>query len=189
MPLKMTDKFVFFWKEWPSNFKKTRFIHEIGSRTLVFTSSEQAFQFEKAAHFGDEEIEGLILDSDSPQAALILGNRVRNFDADSWDRVRRHVMYKVVLDKYSQDMDLLAMLTDPVFDGKEFIEASPHDTFWGIGMDASDPDINDDGKWKGSNQLGKILTQVRYELIERMRNASDKAKNSIWNPENANVQQ
>lgn len=45
------------------------------------------------------------------------------------------------------------------------VEASPFDRKWGIGMDASNAAASDPSKWRGKNLLGKILTEVREELL------------------------
>lgn len=49
---------------------------------------------------------------------------------------------------------------------KILAEASPYDTIWGIGLEASHPDVTCPEKWKGKNLLGKNLMQVRTELRE-----------------------
>lgn len=48
---------------------------------------------------------------------------------------------------------------------KIFVEASPYDKIWGIGMDASHPDACTPAKWKGLNLLGKSITTVRNKLF------------------------
>jgi predicted NAD-dependent protein-ADP-ribosyltransferase YbiA (DUF1768 family) len=45
------------------------------------------------------------------------------------------------------------------------VEASPHDTIWGIGMHATDPDAYMPGRWKGSNMLGIALMTVRARVL------------------------
>lgn len=42
--------------------------------------------------------------------------------------------------------------------------ASPYDTIWGIGMEASDPNSTSPAKWNGKNLLGKALMRVRDAL-------------------------
>ena len=45
------------------------------------------------------------------------------------------------------------------------VEASPYDTIWGIGLDAEDPQAIDRNQWRGMNLLGRILTNVREQII------------------------
>ena len=61
-----------------------------------------------------------------------------------------------------------AKILDPAFDGKEFVEASPTDRNWGIGFSQVDaPD--DESKWLGQNLLGKVITQVRDEILHDLK--------------------
>ena len=57
--------------------------------------------------------------------------------------------------------DLREKLLDPKFDGKTFVEASPYDRIWGVGLAQDDPAIDDERNWKGRNLLGKAITEVR----------------------------
>ena len=43
---------------------------------------------------------------------------------------------------------------------KELIEASPRDSFWGVGVSLGNKDLRNRSKW-GMNHLGKILMEVR----------------------------
>lgn len=47
---------------------------------------------------------------------------------------------------------------------KILAEASPYDTIWGIGLEASDFDSTHPDRWPGKNLLGKVLMRVREEL-------------------------
>jgi ribA/ribD-fused uncharacterized protein len=99
------------------------------------------------------------------------GRWVKNYDDKKWDLVRYSFMYEVNLCKYQQDKRLQEKLLDPKFDGKTFVEASPTDRIWGIGLGENDPNIDDETNWKGKNLLGEAITAVRKTII------SDKADN------------
>lgn len=45
-------------------------------------------------------------------------------------------------------------------------EATPRSPLWGIGLDLSDPLINNRNTWRGKNSLGYLLTDVRNHIME-----------------------
>jgi ribA/ribD-fused uncharacterized protein len=49
---------------------------------------------------------------------------------------------------------------------REIGEANPRDKFWGIGTSADTADAKNPKKWKGQNQLGKMLMKLRNEFKE-----------------------
>ena len=49
---------------------------------------------------------------------------------------------------------------------KEIVEATRHDTIWGIGLSTYDPRAKDKSHWRGENLLGQCLTSVRDELMK-----------------------
>ena len=44
------------------------------------------------------------------------------------------------------------------------VEASPYDNYWGVGCSLNDPDLWVPTKWKGTNTLGKMLSELRDNL-------------------------
>lgn len=160
--MKVTDKYVFFWKEHPfCNFTKCKIStddYELDDDT-EFTSSEQLFMWYKAKFFGDEETAKKILKSTSPEEARKLGRTVKNYDDRTWDKERVGFMYRAVWSKFLQNKILRKKLCDPKYDGKHFVEAAYYDRIWGIGYNENDALDNEDN-W-GRNELGKILDEVR----------------------------
>ena len=166
--MKITDKYVFFWKENPfCNF--TKCVIKYDGKT--FTSSEQLFMWMKADFFGDDHIASAILRASSPEEARSLGRKVKNYDDSEWDKVRVDYMYQAVKLKFLWSIDLKNKLCDHKYDGKQFVEAAYYDRIWGIGYNEKDALITPEYKW-GRNELGKILNKVR-----------DSFKNERNNPE------
>lgn len=164
--MRISDKYVFFYKDWLSNYQRTKFKYKIGGVEHEFTSTEQAFMYVKALTFGDRHIADKILATNNPNEARKLGRQVRNYDDKVWNEVRWLVFYNLNLCKYVQDEKLRNMLLDPKFDNKTFVEASPIDKIWGVGLDENNPLIDDEKNWRGTNYLGDILTKIRNKLKE-----------------------
>jgi len=161
--LDITEKHVFFYKEWPSNFYRSnfRYTSRFNGEEHEFFCTEQAFMYEKAVCFGDLVTAEKILATQTPMDAKELGRQVKPFDTDEWEKYRYGVMVGVNKEKYRQNPELLARLMDPKFNGKTFVEASPIDGIWGIRMPQGTPGIDDESNWRGRNLLGKAITEVR----------------------------
>ena len=119
----------------------------------------------KAIKFGDKEIaEEILKKGDNPKIAKNLGRKVKNYDDGVWNNVRYSVMRDACFMKFSQNEYLKKKLLNPKWSDKGFVEGSPYDRIWGIGVhykDASD----DESTWRGENLLGKVLNEVR-ELLK-----------------------
>lgn len=165
--MRITKYHVFFWKDWLSNYQKTRFYPAPDEAPLsYFTSTEQGFMYEKAMFFNDYEIANLILNTDDPERCRQLGRKVHGYDDKKWNSVRYEIFYRLNLMKYIQDTKLQKKLLDPKFDGKVFVEASPYDKIWGIGIGENVENIEElEYKW-GQNLLGKIITNIRNRFKE-----------------------
>ena len=114
----ITDKYAFFYTEWPSNFFRAPFTY----KGQNFFCSEQAFMWEKAIKFDDQATAKKILAASTPMEAKNLGREVKNYVDSEWDKVRFDVMYEVNLAKYSQNEDIKRRLLDKKFDGKTFVD-------------------------------------------------------------------
>lgn len=149
---RITDTHHFFWGNAFSNW----FPCEIEYKGNTFANTEQAFMWEKAKFFGDEEIAEQILNTPSPAASKALGRKVKNFDANAWSSVSYQIMYDVNLPKWEKMPEHLEMTGD-----REIVEASAEDRIWGIGLAPWDDKVLDRANWDGQNLLGKVLMDVR----------------------------
>lgn len=162
--MRVTDKHVYFWGEFLSNWYPARFTEAREGKTLEFHNSEQYFMYEKAKAFGDEETAMRILfEGSNPKQAKSLGRKVKGYSDEVWDKMRYKVMVRANLLKYLQNKDLEKLLLNEEFDGKNFVEASPIDRIWGIGCDEATA-LDDESNWNGQNLLGKALDEVRSIL-------------------------
>lgn len=159
--MKITDKYVFFWGGIYSNW----YITEFKLKGVTFNCSEQYMMYEKALFFGDLNNAKKILKSNSPKEQKKLGREVKNFDADKWDRICKEKVYEACYAKFSQNKILNNQI---LLDGKNrcFVEASPYDKIWGIGMDENCKGVENRNNWKGKNYLGEVLNRVYKKLAE-----------------------
>lgn len=164
--MRVTDKHVCFWKEWPSNWHPAEFDIEVNEVQCHFYNTEQYFMYMKAIVFGDEEIAKQILEERDPKKVKALGRKVQNYDELVWNDKRYQIMLRANVAKFSQNEDLKQLLLSPEYEGHGFVEASPYDKVWGVRMFESNPNIDDETKWKGLNLLGKVLDETRRIIRE-----------------------
>lgn len=157
---RVTDKHVIFHGSVFSNWYVPADFYYDG---LKFKSSEHFMMYKKATQFGDLETAMKILKSETPADAKNLGREVKNFVAKEWDEVCYSVVKEAVRLKFSQNPELKSIMLE-VGKGRTFVEGSPKDKRWGIGMDWTDPAADDESNWKGTNWLGKCLTEIYKEL-------------------------
>jgi hypothetical protein len=76
---------------------------------------------------------------------------------------REEIVYWGNYVKFTQHADLTEKIKSVPLT-KEFVEASPLDKIWGIGLADTNPLAWDKATWKGLNLLGKALTRLRRDL-------------------------
>lgn len=157
--MRITDKYVFFWNGIYSNWYPCKFTVE--DRT--FNCSEQFMMYCKAMYFKDFEIVEQVMKTENPKLQKSLGRKVKNFDPVEWDKVCMDYVYDGCLAKFDQNEWLRIRL---LVEGnkRNFVEASPYDKIWGVGLDENNPLIDNPVNWKGKNYLGKMLDKVYTTL-------------------------
>jgi ribA/ribD-fused uncharacterized protein len=133
----------------------------VGANT--FNCAEQYMMHGKAVLFSDAETAVKILAADHPRQHKALGRKVTPFDGAIWNREREAIVRAGNHAKFTQNAELLEKLF--ATQGTTLVEASPYDKIWGIGLAATDPRAQDPAQWKGRNLLGKILTELRDQLL------------------------
>ncbi len=132
---------------------------------IAFVTAEQAMMYCKANLFGDDQIASRILKTSEPSAQKSLGRKVRGFNETVWEKNREEIVYRVSYAKFDQNKGLRRTLFQSA--GLQLAEASPVDTIWGIGLSARDAENRPPESWPGLNLLGKTLTRVREELLQK----------------------
>lgn len=127
---------------------------------MRFNCNEQYMMYKKAILFQDAENAEKIMDSSNPKEQKALGRKIKNFNKEVWESVCKDIVFRANLAKFSQNEDLY---TDLMSHDSSiiFVEASPEDTIWGIGLGENDPASWDKSTWKGTNWLGEAITEVR----------------------------
>lgn len=89
----------------------------------------------------------------SPRDQKAIGRRARGFNDASWTKASMHVVTAASIARAEADDELrqLYMRATP---RQKFVEGSPVDKIWGIGLKWDDPRADDERKWKGGNRLG-----------------------------------
>jgi hypothetical protein len=110
-----------------------------------------------------------ILEETNPKNQQLLGRSIKNFNQQVWDKNKFNIVFNGNLLKFHQNDKLRTLLMsywNPKF--IMFVEASPIDKIWGVGLDENHKDILDETKWQGQNLLGKALTNVGQTFLNRL---------------------
>ncbi len=157
----MNTMYTFFFTEASPFSQWFRCSFTVGENT--FNCAEQYMMHGKALLFDDAEVAVEVLAADHPRKHKALGRKVKRFDDLKWKAAREGIVLAGNRAKFTQNAELLDLLL--ATQGTTLVEASPYDKIWGIGLAASDPRAQDAKQWKGQNLLGKVLTQLRDELV------------------------
>ena len=156
--MKITDNYVFFWNGIYSQWYKAPMTID----KMEYNSCEQYMMHQKALLFGDSEIAELIMNESNPKEQKKYGRMIKNFDKSVWDKNCLAIVYEGNLAKFSQNEDLKEEMLST--GNRIFVEASPFDNIWGIGMSEDSEGIENPSFWLGLNLLGQALTLVKQEI-------------------------
>jgi len=131
---------------------------------VSYGTAEQFMMHAKARLFGDDEMARRILDADAAHDQKRLGQNVRGFKTELWERERCAIAFAGNLAKFSQSAGLRKRLLRSK--GAILAEASPKDFIWGVGLAHDNPDLQNPRLWQGMNLLGYVLMSVRTALCE-----------------------
>jgi len=156
--MRITDKHVFFWNGIYSQWHKAPMTIDKNE----YNSCEQYMMHQKALLFGDEEIADLIMQEKNPKEQKKFGRMIKGFDKALWDKNCLAIVYEGNLAKFSQNPELRYEMLNT--GNRIFVEASPLDNIWGIGLDENAEGIDDPSYWLGLNLLGQALNLVKNQL-------------------------
>lgn len=156
--MKITDKFVFFYNGIYSQWYQSPMIID----GITYNCCEQYMMHQKALLFADTEVSDLIMKEPNPREQKKYGRMIRNFDKSIWDKNCLAIVYEGNLAKFKQNIELKEEMLST--GDRIFVEASPFDNIWGIGLSESDDNIDDPSFWLGLNLLGQVLTMVKQTI-------------------------
>ena len=163
--MRITDTHYYFWNtiysQWYMSQDKDYLFEENG---VGFITAEHYMMYHKALVFGDLETADKILKTVHPRDVKRLGRLVKNYDDSVWSEKRFDVVLNGNILKFSQNSELLDDLKN--HKNKIFVEASPEDTIWGIGLHYDDDRVLDESSWQGKNLLGKAINRVIDILLK-----------------------
>ena len=151
------DTVLFFTKNSPlSNFYKCSFKVD----DVTYTSVEQYYTLKAALFFKDETTCKLPMHQTEAVEHKRAFKRIKDFDKATW---YQHHALKTLKDamyaKFSQNDELGQFLKNTQH--KNIAEANPSDWFWGTGVSMWSKNADQKNMWKGENNTGKLLMEVR----------------------------
>lgn len=160
-----SEKLVLFFssRSYLSNF----YICSFEVDGVRFSSTEQFFHYRKADVFKDQSSMTKILATKDPKEQKRLGRKVKNYKESVWSDKCYMIMKRGLYAKFDQNPVLKERLLS--FSNARFVEASPYDKKWGIGIGADHPNAASPSKWTGTNLMGQALTEVRDILKKEVR--------------------
>lgn len=158
--MKETKTHIYFWGGIYSQWYNSKFeFQKKDGQIANFTSCEQYMMYSKAILFKDEESAKKILETNNVKKQKELGRKVKYFNQEEWDKYKFDIIVKGNLLKFSQNEDIKKELLNS--GEKIFVEASPYDKIYGVGLKYDNNLILDEKNWLGDNLLGKALMKVR----------------------------
>lgn len=95
-------EYVFFWGHHTKLGKMTKacfsqwFPADFVVDDVAYNCTEQYMMAEKARVFGDDDIRQKMLASNDPKEIKALGRQVKNFDAETWNRVAPDIVVRAI---------------------------------------------------------------------------------------------
>ena len=158
--MRQENGMVFFWDGIFSQWHR----HNMVIEGILYNTCEQYMMAEKARLFDDLECLELIMEATNPKEQKRLGRLVRNFDLRKWEDACDSIVYRGNFAKFSDPVLRKYIISFPP--DAIFVEASPYDKIWGIGLHETDDRVLDPKQWQGQNKLGEALTAVRNHLLK-----------------------
>ena len=140
--------------------------HPIEIDGVKYATVTHFVESSKAKEFGDEESREKIGGAKSAKAAKALGDKVKNYNTETWEAKRDGIMEQGLRAKFVQHPELRKELDDT--GDKTIGEADARDTYWGLGTGMESVKSKTPSKWRGLNKMGKLLMDLRRGFREQI---------------------
>jgi ribA/ribD-fused uncharacterized protein len=148
------DCFAFFGELCPlSNFHPAPIVHG----ETKYANVEQMYQHLKAENANDQIAAKKIMEAQTPAECKAMGDRVP--ESNTWASEKEVIMKHAIFLKFSQNPKLKDFLMK--IKSNAIAEASPSDLYWGTGVAFNRAEATIQNKWRGKNNLGKLLQELR----------------------------
>lgn len=169
--MRVTDKHVFFYSYrdvFSNHYQEISPFSNFDQKMkgIYFHTGEHYMMYEKAMLFGDKASAERIIKAVTPQGAKTLGRKVKNFDQAVWDENKFNIVTRLVYSRMCDNGNLRELAVGYRKKGLKFVEASPRDRIWGIGMEENHPMVDDESFWCGENLLGKAWDEATDMIID-----------------------
>jgi N-glycosidase YbiA len=149
----MEDNTIYFYSaDGPYGYFSNFSDHPIEYNGATWPTSEHAFQ---AAKFHDETYREKIRAAKTPSGAFRLGRSRKVPIRADWDQVKADIMREIIMAKFTQHRDLMEALV--ATGDRPIVKFTSRDKYWAASFKG--------GHLVGQNMLGKILCDVRREII------------------------
>jgi ribA/ribD-fused uncharacterized protein len=130
----------------------------LGSTVLFGETDPKASGFQSGTH-DVAEIKAL-----GRQVPGLNGEKWDDDDKAFWDTVSTPIVVIGNLSKFTQSSDLYQVMVD--MGDLEYVEGSPKDDLWGVGLAWDNPKIENPANWRGRNKLGNVLNTVSRIIFQ-----------------------
>lgn len=129
---------------------------------VKFGNMEQFLAYRKACFTEHDYLAAQALETQDPAEAKAILNKLKKNCPRQWYDKAPEIVAEGLREKFKQNQYLLELLISTR--GLKLGEAS-RDTFWGVGMTLTDPQVLDHTKWPpNGNLLGRSLMKIREEI-------------------------
>jgi len=105
-----------------------------------------------------------ILRTNVPRSQKALGRKVRGFRPDVWNKASIPIMMAGCVARAQVDQALRSVYL--AAQGRTFVEGSPRDRIWGVGLKWDSKAIEDEANWRGENRLGRCHGEAARVIQE-----------------------